>query len=107
MDVDIFRVYTSVLCSSVANVFILVKGAIELSKELEIIGMIKTILKNQSMRETEVEISSELYDDGIGLDSLCVAELSAMLEKAYGSDPYTSNAMPRTVSDIVSFYGNA
>lgn len=78
-----------------------------MSKELEVIDMIKTILKHQAMRETEVELSSELYDDGIGLDSLCVAELSAMLEKAYGSDPYTSNVMPRTVGDIVSFYGNA
>ena len=83
------------------------KGATDLSKELQIIEMIKTILKYQAMPETEVELSSELYDDGIGLDSLCVAELSAMLEKAYGSDPYTSKIVPRTVSDIVSFYGDA
>jgi acyl carrier protein len=78
-----------------------------LSRELEVIEMIKTILKHQAMPVTEVKTSSELYDDGIGLDSLCVAELSAMLEKAYGRDPYTSNVMPRTVSDIVSFYGDA
>ena len=69
--------------------------------------MIKTILKYQAMPETDVELTSELYDDGIGLDSLCVAELSAMLEKAYGSDPYTSKLVPRTVNDIVNFYGNA
>ena len=78
-----------------------------MSKEREVIEMIKTILKHQAMPETDVEVSSELYDDGIGLDSLCVAELSAMLEKAYGRDPYTSKVMPRTVSDIVSFYGDA
>lgn len=78
-----------------------------MSRESEIIDMIKTILKNQAMPETDVALSSELYDEGIGLDSLCVAELSAMLEKAYGSDPYTSKVMPRTVSDIVSFYGDA
>ena len=77
-----------------------------MSKEAEVIEMIKTILKNQAMLEAKVELSSELYDDGIGLDSLCVAELSAMLEKAYGSDPYTSKIMPRTVNDIVSFYGD-
>ena len=76
-----------------------------MSKEREVIEMIKTILKHQAMPETDVQLSSELYDDGIGLDSLCVAELSAMLEKAYGRDPYTSKVMPRTVSDIVSFYG--
>ncbi|MDG1945344.1 MAG: phosphopantetheine-binding protein [Halioglobus sp.] len=77
-----------------------------MSKELEVIEMIKTILKHQAMPEAEVAMSSDLYDDGIGLDSLCVAELSAMLEKAYGSDPYTSKIMPRTVSDIISFYGD-
>ena len=78
-----------------------------MSKENEIIQMIKTILENQPMAETEVLLSSELYDDGIGLDSLCVAELSAMLEKSYGRDPYTSGNMPRTVEDIVTFYGDA
>lgn len=78
-----------------------------MSKELEIIGMIKTILKHQAMPEAEVDRSSQLYDDGIGLDSLCVAELSAMLEKAYGSDPYTSQVMPLTVGDIIGFYGDA
>ncbi len=77
-----------------------------MSKEVEVIEMIKTILKHQAMPEVAVELSSELYDDGIGLDSLCVAELSAMLEKAYGRDPYTSKIMPRTVNDIVSFYGD-
>ncbi|CAA0123805.1 Acyl carrier protein [Halioglobus japonicus] len=78
-----------------------------MGKEAEIIEMIQTILKHQAMPENEVTPSSELYDDGIGLDSLCVAELSAMLEKTYGSDPYTSKEMPRTVSDIVNFYGDA
>lgn len=76
-----------------------------MSKENEIIQIIKTILENQALPETEVELSSQLYDDGIGLDSLCVAELSAMLEKAYGRDPYTSGAMPQTVEDVVAFYG--
>ncbi|HEY6132058.1 MAG TPA: phosphopantetheine-binding protein [Halioglobus sp.] len=78
-----------------------------MSKAQEVIEMIKIILKHQAMQVKEVELSSELYDEGIGLDSLCVAELSAMLEKAYGKDPYTSNVMPRTVGDIVSFYGDA
>lgn len=78
-----------------------------MSKEVEVIEMIKSILRYQAMPEAVIELSSELYDDGIGLDSLCVAELSAMLEKAYGRDPYTSKVVPRTVNDIVSFYGDA
>ena len=76
-----------------------------MSKENEIIQIIKNILENQALPETEVELNSELYDNGIGLDSLCVAELSAMLEKTYGQDPYTSGAMPQTVYDVVAFYG--
>jgi len=75
-----------------------------LSKETEIIAMIKTILEHQGFPDTEVELTSRLYDDGIGLDSLCVAELSSMLEKVYGKDPYTSKVLPLTVSDILSFY---
>lgn len=78
-----------------------------LSKESEIIDIIKTILKHQAFPETAVESSSELYEDGVGLDSLCVAELSATLEKAYGSDPYSSKILPRTVGDIVAFYSDS
>ena len=78
-----------------------------MSKEQDVIEIIKTILKHQAMPVPDMDSSSELYEDGIGLDSLCVAELSAMLEKAYGRDPYTSNVMPRTISDIVTFYGDA
>ena len=77
-----------------------------MGKAAEIIAMIQTILKHQAMPPTDVTLASELYDDGSGLDALCVAELSAVLEKTYGSDPYTSKQMPRTVGDIVSFYGD-
>ncbi len=77
-----------------------------MSKETEIIEMIQTILRHQAFPETAVAASSELYDDGVGLDSLCVAELSAMLEKAYGSDPYSGGVMPQTIGDIINFYGD-
>ena len=72
--------------------------------ESEVIEMIKVTLKHQGFPETPVAAGSALYDDGIGLDSLCVAELSSMLEKKYGKDPYTSDVLPQTVSDIVQFY---
>ncbi len=75
-----------------------------MSIENEIVEIIRTIRKHQGHRDDAFQLDSPLYDDGIGLDSLCVAELSAMLEKAYGSDPYTSGVLPRTVRDIVSFY---
>jgi len=72
--------------------------------ESDVISIIKTILKNQDLPDANVDLSSQLYEDGVGLDSLCVAELSTMLEKTYGKDPYTSGQLPQTVSDIVNFY---
>jgi acyl carrier protein len=48
-----------------------------------------------------------LYADGIGLDSLETAELSALLEDAYGADPFQSGPMPQTVGDILGFYDGA
>lgn len=75
-----------------------------MNTENNIIDIIKTIRKHQGFRDDEFGLDSPLYDDGIGLDSLCVAELSAMLEKKYGRDPYTSGTLPLTVRDIVSFY---
>ena len=74
------------------------------SKADEIIEIIRTIRKHQGFADEVISLESQLYDDGIGLDSLCVAELSAMLEKAYGTDPYTSKVLPQTVNDIVEFY---
>lgn len=45
-----------------------------------------------------------LFADGIGLDSLETAELSALLEDELGADPFSSDTMPQTVGDIVAFY---
>lgn len=46
-----------------------------------------------------------LWGDGIGLDSLEAAELSAMLEDEFGSDPFSAGGdLPETVGDIVLFY---
>ena len=108
MDVCIVGVYT---CKATRRGPVIgtisKKEDASLSKESEIIDIIKTILKHQAFPETVVESSSELYEDGVGLDSLCVAELSATLEKAYGSDPYSSKILPRTVGDIVTFYSDS
>lgn len=49
--------------------------------------------------------SLPLYSDGIGLDSLETAELSAVLEDTFGTDPFSSGGeMPQTVGDILGFY---
>jgi acyl carrier protein len=51
-----------------------------------------------------------LYGDGLGLDSLEAAELSALLEDEFGADPFSTalaagDEMPETVGDVVAFYG--
>jgi acyl carrier protein len=50
-----------------------------------------------------------LYAEGLGLDSLEAAELSAQLEDEFGSDPFSSalqagEDLPETVGDILAFY---
>ncbi|MEJ7635430.1 hypothetical protein [Aeromicrobium sp.] len=45
-----------------------------------------------------------LAADGVGLDSLETAELSATLEDAHGIDPYSTGIMPQTLTEIQAFY---
>jgi len=45
-----------------------------------------------------------LYADGIGLDSLETAELSAILEDDFGADPFAADVMPETLADLVAFF---
>jgi len=56
---------------------------------------------------SELELDTPLYADGVGLDSLEAAELSALLEDEVGSDPFTSVEMPQTLRDILDFYDGA
>lgn len=48
-----------------------------------------------------------LYGDGLGLDSLEAAELSATLEDELGSDPWSEGDEVQTVGEIISFYESA
>lgn len=49
--------------------------------------------------------STSLYGDGLKLDSLETAELSALLEDELGSDPFSAGGdMPETVGDVIAFY---
>jgi acyl carrier protein len=46
-----------------------------------------------------------LWGEGLELDSLEAAELSALLEDAFGSDPFSEGGdLPETVGDLVAFY---
>ena len=46
-----------------------------------------------------------LWGEGLGLDSLEAAELSALLEDDFGSDPFSAGGdLPETVGDVLAFY---
>jgi acyl carrier protein len=51
----------------------------------------------------EVRPGSKLSGD-LGMDSLELAELSAVLEDELGSDPFSNGLLPRTVGDLLAFY---
>ncbi|MDT4919491.1 MAG: acyl carrier protein [Pseudonocardiales bacterium] len=58
-------------------------------------------------KDVEFDRSTPLYADGIGLDSLETAELSAVLEDEFGRDPFSAETMPQTVGDILDFFDTA
>jgi acyl carrier protein len=55
-------------------------------------------------RGAVITLDSPLYGDGLDMDSLQAAELSALLEDELGFDPYTEGVVPNTVGEIVDFY---
>jgi acyl carrier protein len=67
-------------------------------------GTIKGFLRRAKKQDADLSRDTSLYSDGIGLDSLATAELSAVLEDELGSDPFTDGEMPQTIGDILDYY---
>ncbi|PZS29891.1 MAG: hypothetical protein DLM58_14700 [Pseudonocardiales bacterium] len=65
---------------------------------------VRSFVTRVKKKTDDISLDTPLYSDGIGLDSLETAELSAVLEDEHGSDPFSSDIMPQTVGDIVAFY---
>lgn len=65
---------------------------------------IESLLERRGVTGVEIRPESALQDD-LGLDSLELAELSARLEEEIGRDPYTEGIVPRTVNEVLAFYG--
>ena len=65
---------------------------------------VRSFIARTKKRSKGVDLDTSLYSEGIGLDSLEVAELSAVLEDELGSDPFSNGQMPETVGEIVAFY---
>jgi acyl carrier protein len=73
-------------------------------RKTDVEGAIRSFLKRSKKRNTGIQLDTSLYSEGLGLDSLETAELSAVLEDELGNDPFTNGEMPETVGDIVEFY---
>ena len=69
-----------------------------------VVGALRSMLKRRKAGGAEVTVDADLYGD-LGLDSLDVAELSATLEDELGSYPYSEGIVPRTVGEVIEFYG--
>ncbi len=63
-----------------------------------------TSFLKRTKKDKAVQLDTSLYAEGIGLDSLETAELSAILEDELGRDPFSEGQTPQTVGDIVAFY---
>ena len=74
------------------------------SIENKIVDILKSIFTENGIEKNEIPLNQSLYEDGIGLDSLDTATFSVMLERAFGSDPYTEGQFPQTVADIINYY---
>jgi acyl carrier protein len=55
-------------------------------------------------RGATVELDTGLFADGLGLDSLETAELSAVLEDEFGTDPFSQGEMPDSIKALLAFY---
>lgn len=67
-------------------------------------GTLREFLRRANKGDVAYTRETRLYADGIGLDSLATAELSAVLEDELGTDPFSDGDMPQTVGDIYDFY---
>ena len=74
-------------------------------KQDSIVALIQSLLERSDKGDVAVTLDSPIHgDEGLGLDSLETAELSALLEDEYGTDPFGAGLMPETVAEIIAFY---
>jgi acyl carrier protein len=69
---------------------------------------IEATIRNFLVRTKKAEVDfgrhTSLYEEGLGLDSLATAELSAILEDDFGTDPFSAGEVPQTIGDILDVY---
>lgn len=66
---------------------------------------IQPLLERGGRGDLTVRPNSKLAAE-LGLDSLELAELSAVLEDDLGRDPFSEGIIPDTVGDLIDFYNS-
>jgi len=66
-----------------------------------VVDAVQRLLARKNI-EAAVVLDSELSE--LGLESLDLAELSAILEDELGRDPYSEGVLPRTIGDVIEWY---
>ena len=66
-----------------------------------VVDAVQRLLARKNI-DAAVALDSELSE--LGLESLDLAELSAILEDELGRDPYSEGVLPRTVGDVIVWY---
>lgn len=75
--------------------------------ETRIVAIVTDLLERSDRSDRVVTLDARLHgDDGLGLDSLETAELSAILEDEFGTDPFGEGLLPETVGEVVAFYAD-
>lgn len=68
-----------------------------------IVATIEELVQRRGGSGIVVRSESNLLDD-LGMDSLELAELSAVLADEVGSEPFSEGILPETVAELVAFY---
>lgn len=73
--------------------------------ESTIFETVQEILRRRGATGLEVRAESRLTAD-LDMDSLELAELSAVLEDELGHDPYSEGIVPETVAELAAYYNS-
>jgi acyl carrier protein len=71
--------------------------------ERVVAGAIAELLARRGASGLAITPEAKLTAD-LGMDSLELAELSAVLEDELGRDPYSEGIVPETVAELVGYY---
>lgn len=68
-----------------------------------VVAALQSLLDRRDGNQLQVELDADFYDV-LELDSLEVAEFSAVLEDDLGRDPYSEGLVLRTAGEVIAFY---